>query len=374
MPFQGVRMEHRQVVGIDALRIVAATLVAIFHLGTAWYALVSGSIEAVPFPELVPLTRNGWVGVDIFFVISGFVIAHSANGATSAGFARSRFLRLVPGAWICASITLTLALATRLATAGELALPYANAVLFVPVGPWIDCVYWTLGIELAFYGVIFVLLFLGAWHRMPLVVGALGIASAAFNVIIVLDPSFMPKELERATQLLLLQEGCLFALGTFLWLSLTQAATRLRLTMIVVLLAGCALEVVAQNANFMHMIRVEGGVLAPLTVFLAAMTALVASVVWNERLIAALGRRGAGFMRTVGLATYPFYLLHNVSGPLLLRCLVDAGLPRIPALIATVAAVMALSLLVTRTAEPRLRRLLARALSERPRSPALEAA
>ena len=46
----------------------------------------------------------GWIGVQIFFVISGIVIANSAQSATPFRFAVSRFLRLYPAAWIAAAI------------------------------------------------------------------------------------------------------------------------------------------------------------------------------------------------------------------------------------------------------------------------------
>jgi peptidoglycan/LPS O-acetylase OafA/YrhL len=51
----------RQLLGLDLIRFSAAFMVLAFHLcaGTA----------------LGPLTRWGWVGVEIFFVLSGFVIA-----------------------------------------------------------------------------------------------------------------------------------------------------------------------------------------------------------------------------------------------------------------------------------------------------------
>ncbi|MCW1431810.1 acyltransferase family protein [Novosphingobium sp. JCM 18896] len=74
----------RHVASITGLRAIAVLAVILYHLDPAWMP-------------------GGFVGVDCFFVISGFVVAHSvigkpANNALAfvAGFYRRRFLRLYP--------------------------------------------------------------------------------------------------------------------------------------------------------------------------------------------------------------------------------------------------------------------------------------
>ena len=74
---------------LDSLRGICALLVCLYH-----------------FKAVGPLTENGlveasWVFVDFFFVLSGFVIAHSYSGRLDAGmplltFAGLRFMRLYP--------------------------------------------------------------------------------------------------------------------------------------------------------------------------------------------------------------------------------------------------------------------------------------
>lgn len=76
---------------LEALRGIAALLVVLHHL-----ALNSGSLLAA-----VPPLRQGWLFVDLFFVLSGFVIAavHAESAATPAAARRfliRRFFRLYP--------------------------------------------------------------------------------------------------------------------------------------------------------------------------------------------------------------------------------------------------------------------------------------
>ena len=69
----------QRLIGVDLVRILAALVVTIVHY----------------FPTGLP---SGWVGVQIFFVLSGYVIAASAQSGSAGDFVRSRFLRLFPGA------------------------------------------------------------------------------------------------------------------------------------------------------------------------------------------------------------------------------------------------------------------------------------
>jgi peptidoglycan/LPS O-acetylase OafA/YrhL len=72
---------------LDGLRGVAALGVVAYHLGSR----LGG-------PAIAP---RGYVAVDFFFVLSGFVIAHAyearlAGGLSTAGFLRLRLIRLLP--------------------------------------------------------------------------------------------------------------------------------------------------------------------------------------------------------------------------------------------------------------------------------------
>lgn len=86
---------------LDGLRLVAALMVAAYHYGgrggdvtTAW-----GSSPKDQFPTLHEYFAYGCLGVQVFFVISGFVICMSGWGRPLRSFFASRASRLLPAYW-----------------------------------------------------------------------------------------------------------------------------------------------------------------------------------------------------------------------------------------------------------------------------------
>lgn len=148
--------EHR-LTNIDVLRGLASIAVCWFHL-TNTYAETS----------LVRTSgSHGWLGVEVFFVLSGFIIPYamfSAGYTLKAGwkvFLGKRLARIEPP--YLASIVLVIALgyASSLAP-GFQGTPPSNifsAQTLLHVGylngiagyPWLNVVYWTLAIEFQFY-------------------------------------------------------------------------------------------------------------------------------------------------------------------------------------------------------------------------------
>ncbi|MCT9007642.1 acyltransferase [Streptomyces rhizosphaerihabitans] len=86
---------------LDGLRLIAALMVAAYHYGgrdgdvtRAW-----GSSPKHQFPTLHSFFAYGCMGVQIFFVISGFVICMSGWGRPLRSFFASRASRLLPAYW-----------------------------------------------------------------------------------------------------------------------------------------------------------------------------------------------------------------------------------------------------------------------------------
>src|SRR5215467_4825559 len=94
---------------IDLLRFLAALSVVLFHYSFRGYA--ADSMSLMPYPPLAPFAKYGGLGVELFFMISGFVILMTAANGSLKGFVASRFVRLYPAFWTCCTITFVVTLA-----------------------------------------------------------------------------------------------------------------------------------------------------------------------------------------------------------------------------------------------------------------------
>ena len=115
-----------------------------------------------------------------FSVISGFIIAYSATGAGALTFLRGRIVRLFPAAWICATGTIVVLLALRIDLGWTLLTRYVDSLTLSPFGPWVDGVYWTLGIEIVFYALIFGLIAANGFRKLIVLCYVIGGMSAAY--------------------------------------------------------------------------------------------------------------------------------------------------------------------------------------------------
>lgn len=141
---------HRMA-GVDGLRGIAALAVVVYHY------------EGVAFgtPRHDRLFKLGELGVELFFIISGFVILLSLEkGPSIRQFAVNRFMRLYPAYWFS-----MIPAAAALFVSGQFRLSVflVNATMcqsFINVRDLIEP-YWTLGYELWFYIAIGLIVFLG---------------------------------------------------------------------------------------------------------------------------------------------------------------------------------------------------------------------
>ncbi|MFA5949398.1 MAG: acyltransferase [Hyphomicrobium sp.] len=138
---------------LDYVRLSAALAVLWFHY--CFNGIANGKVTGLTHtPLLAGAAQYGYLGVALFFMISGYVIFLSAARRTAIEFVGSRMLRLFPAFW--AAMLTTALFAT--AWGGDkmsVSIPQiiANSIMVPSVFGYapVDGVYWTLKYEIIFY-------------------------------------------------------------------------------------------------------------------------------------------------------------------------------------------------------------------------------
>jgi len=360
---------HRYYYGLDAIRFFSACAVCVFHLGFYVWAAGYSSMETLyahsaSFDALTPIAWMGWVGVQIFFVISGFVIANSANGATPFAFLRSRLLRLWPAAWICATIALSIHLIAGEPVFGGLAGNYLRSISLWPKGDWIDGVYWSLAIEIVFYALVFGLLLSANFKRLPLLAWGLTLVSAAYLALVWAHQAGLGvnggwfDELVEQSEFLPLRHGVYFAIGIWMWV-LSNRSLTLNGWIGAAIATAFGLGEIGMRAWEIQSIEAPASagqfILMPALVWLAALGIIIACTRRPE-LFTPRTEAARSHLKTLGKITYPLYLVHSTLGVGTMAWLIRTGVPPYLALAMAAATVLAVATLVAVYGEPLTRR------------------
>lgn len=167
-------MSEQRFVALDGLRGIAAMAVVLYHLYEPVTAASAG--EWMP-PVLQAVALRGFLGVDIFFVLSGFVIAYSTrNASPSFGylgrFALRRSIRLDPPYWLTIAAELFVVFLTirffgmhpDIPTPAQVLAHLFYAQNLLGYGDVLP-IFWTLCYEIQFYvGYVFLLIL---WRKYP---------------------------------------------------------------------------------------------------------------------------------------------------------------------------------------------------------------
>ncbi|BCM69052.1 MULTISPECIES: acyltransferase family protein [Streptomyces] len=357
-PARGPARERQsRLYALDGLRLLAALMVCLYHYAGRG-GPVSGSWHQSPaqvFPTLSQAATYGCLGVQFFFVISGFVICMSSWGRTLGDFFRSRVARLYPAYW--AALVLVTAAAVALPVVVHPVRPDEFLVnltmLQQPMGAdRVLGVCWTLWVEVRFYalfalcvvlrGVTYrrVVLFACVWTLAAVVCRTSG--NALIEQLVM--PEYAPFFIGGLALYLIHRFGgdlLLWGIVAVSWLLGQSTATT-------------GLWHPGAQGDF-H--RDPYVILAIVTVAFASVAAV--AVGWT---------RWASWrwLVTAGALTYPFYLVHEHLGWFVIRVLHRGlGLPPWPTLAATVLGMLALAWLLYRFVEkpfgPRLKRALKKA-------------
>lgn len=359
--------------GIDLLRFLAATAVLLFHFKS--FGLHAPEYPAAgpdaAFDFLPDWTTSGWVGVQVFFVLSGYVIARSTLGASWQGFLVKRAVRILPALWTCASVALLIRIASGEPVLDRL-LDWSRSVVLSPKGPYIDGVVWTLVVEAVFYALVGLTIARGARQgggdtasldRLAAVLGSASGLFLVFCTVAVATGSGSAAALDWfGYKLLLLHHGVFFALGMALFSATLRPPSLPRQAAIVLLVLLCLLEIRLKG----HAAG-DGNAATASGLWLFMLAWLMLSV---TRPAPVLRPRLQAFFVLLGRLSYPLYLGHFVVGMYLVPPLGQLIGDRTALLAASLLVVATLALLVVHGPEPwgqqRLRALLRRIGPARP--------
>lgn len=351
-------MTRQRYAHLDGLRAIAALAVMVEHLlGDLLQQVPLGtgpmSMAARSIVETLSLGR---FGVALFFLISGFVVPFSIQGERPLRhFAISRLFRLYPALWLALAVLATAAWLSGEAPAAATVL--ANMTMAPPLfgQPWLSPIYWTLFVELVFYGLV-ALLFAAAMLRNVSALLGLGLGLIAATVLPV--QLRMHGVAALPVQYLGMHLSFLF-LGLLLRLWLVERRPGAGLTALALgfaqLAAICAVSAysLARGDHFIMegLKPVLGAYLIAVAIFLAAIR---------------LERPRSASLAGIGLISYAMYLFHGPVNAAVYRTLPLTGQPGdLAIMLICIGLTLALSWLIYRLVERPMIRLGRRLASKR---------
>jgi peptidoglycan/LPS O-acetylase OafA/YrhL len=303
------------------------------------------------FPQLSRVTVYGALGVQLFFVISGFVICMSAWGRGLGAFVTSRATRLFPAYWFG-----VLATASLVAVAGHGGIGFSDlllnlAMVQMPIGaPAVDGVYWSLWVELHFYLLFAIVVWRGLTYRRAVLFCALWITASVLAsgapplVQALVDPGYAPYFVAGIAMYLMRRFRPTILLWAIVGVSYALALHYL----------GSSIDTI--NSVSGRRMWYPGEVAIFTGIFVIMLAVALGWLDWV---------RGA-WLTVAGALTYPLYLLHQVIGWWVIEQLHDR-VAKWPLLIGLVAAMLVAAWLVHRLVErplaPRLKRALTGAMA-----------
>lgn len=293
---------------IDLLRGIACLMVVAFHYLHRGQA--SGRLTEGAAPWLDHLASFGYLGVHLFFMISGYVIAMSAEGATLRSFFASRVSRLYPVLW--AGVLLTSAVTWAAASPHfSVSLPQVLANLTM-VPHWmqvayVDGAYWSLAVELQFYLLMAALIGLRWLHRAELVMAAWLLVGTA-NVVRPMYP---------VEYWLIAQWASLFVAG-MLFHRVTRDGWTARRVGLMAWAVVLTLAYAARTA-LLPAAGAEPAAAGWASLAVTASLLLLFHLVFLAVSRGALALRGGKICLWMGILTYPVYILHQNIGYIVLE-------------------------------------------------------
>jgi len=304
---------------LDALRGLAAFGVMVFHYTTQYGREIGHT------PELAFGFPPGNYGVNLFFLISGYVIFMTLERThTAADFVVSRFSRLYPAYWaamlVTSCIVYTIGMSQQRIPASDWWLD-VTMMQQILGGEHLDGSYWTLQVELFFYLIMLTLFMLG-WLRAIRLVLVCWLSLSAVHAVSQLGHLHFSYTLR---EMLILRHIPYFALGIlFYFRHMGRALSRVDTPLMI------ACIVIAW---------LSGGAV----MLLVAVACTVIFVLFTKDRLA--------FLRTpillwLGGLSYPLYLVHSAVGLAVMHALEARAIPPSAAISVAIGLALLLAILL----------------------------
>ncbi|AZS44605.1 hypothetical protein BWL13_02198 [Microbacterium oleivorans] len=267
---------------------------------TQWEA---PTIETFPFVS--QFSAYGFMGVQLFFLISGFVILMSVEGRSVGEFVAARISRLFPAYWaavILTAILIEFIAGDQLGKSVTLVQVLTNLTMLQQwTGvPHVDGVYWTLAVELLFYVLI------GIFMSTKLTVEKITWLAFLWPLAaLIADRSNM----QFLATFLSPAYAPLFAAGMMLYVIYSRGSNLLRWMLVVgngILGTQQTIMYDVANAERLTGVDLKEPVAVAIMILIFASVALVT--------LSPLQSRGLAWMTYLGALTYPLYLVHELWG------------------------------------------------------------
>jgi peptidoglycan/LPS O-acetylase OafA/YrhL len=287
---------------LDGLRLLAALAVLGYHytsFGREFWGLGSN-----PFPRLSSVFGYGWLGVNLFFLISGFVICMSSWGRGLGDFFTSRVTRLFPTYWFAILLsTAVLALGYGPLRKIRMSQLLANFTMMQePLGVAdVDGSYWTLWRELLFYLIFAVVVWRGVTYRR--VVAFCALWTVASMVVATEQDSLLGTVVDAHFSMY-------FIAGTAMNL-MHRFGPTLLLWGLVICSWALALHKLGQHGEHTFYLNFERG---EVNWWVAAGLVTLFFLVILAIALGFLDRVRGRWLSVAGALTYPLYLLHQSIG------------------------------------------------------------
>lgn len=340
---------------LDGLRGLAVVSVVLFHAYVAYP-------ERLPFGDkyaVLPL-RLGWQGVELFFLISGFVILLTLERCrTLAQFLFRRWFRLFPAMLIASLIIL---LFSNIVGSGPFApktwsnllpgLTFVNPSLIHSLTGFqiqsMDATFWSLYVEVVFYVIFGLVYFVAGGHAAIVVILSLFMITLGANELFGPALDNVPARMAAAATWMGFIHFGWFASGSLFYL---YTKTERRKFLVMAVAAG-----VASALSLKYPTAERSGLLIVVMIFFLATVSSKFQIIVSHRLLLFFG-----------YISYPLYLVHYLIATVLIGLVAkyapempSVGLPVLPLTFVT-----CLAWLIARFGERIIRRLLRVSFAEK---------